>query len=241
MIDLSWLTSFTSCLPCTTCAPKEQIRVLSFSTPTVGAGILIKIPRDVRSVFVEVIGAGGGGSFLPSDVSLPAIFGSGGGSGAYSSSELTVVPGTFFRIQVGLGGTGGTSSSFPGTNGGDSSFVGEDVNIVGGGGKGAPGPQGGMRGVASGGKVNFNGQSGQNGGDPTLVSCAGMGGGSPNGSQGGFPGSFVGGTGFPGQVGSAPGAGGGGGWAQVGTQLSAGNGANGLVRIFLMSKKKLLC
>jgi len=85
MSYLSWINSMVSCFPCVIPQSKEQIKVRLFSIPTTGTGILFNIPPFVKRVFVETWSAGGGGSFLPSDVSVPAIFGAGGGFGSLFS------------------------------------------------------------------------------------------------------------------------------------------------------------
>lgn len=171
-------------------------------------------PAYVYKAKITVIGGGGGGgNFIAAGQP-----GGGGGSGGASISVITVVPGTVYTVTVGSGGgasSAGTASSFSGPG---------ITTITGGGGSGAgTSPNqwsGGDGGTASGGTLNIQGSSGQNG-DLTASNsyAAGSGGGAP----------FIGATTKVSQNGSAnSGSGGGGG---IFSSTSGGNGGTGLVII----------
>ena len=73
----------------------------------------LTIPSGVTHVFVELWGAGGGGSGGLSGGGCSqwgcasGLEGSGGGGGAYVRAVVDVVPGTTYNVVVGPGGTGG--------------------------------------------------------------------------------------------------------------------------------------
>lgn len=79
-------------------------------------------PQGVRSVWVELWGAGGGGSRPYGYQSA----GDGGGSGAYARSVVAVLPGASYTLVVGAGGLGATPPApfaMPGAAGETSSFA----------------------------------------------------------------------------------------------------------------------
>jgi hypothetical protein len=175
---------------------------VQFTTPGTYSWIA---PLGVTSVSAVAVGAGGSGGFS-----------CGGGGGALSWSNASVIPGTIYTVVVGLGGKS-TASPFP--SGGFSSF---GSNIVyAGGGYGA-----GVRpGFGIGGNVRI-GAGGGNGG----TSTAGHGGG--GGGAGGYTGNGGDHAPFNGSNGSGGGGGGGAGSRYTGTGGGGvgiyGQGANGL-------------
>jgi hypothetical protein len=75
-------------------------------------------PAGVTVVYVELWGAGGGGSMR---VTL-GQGGYGGGSGAYQRTALTVIPGVTYTVHVGAGGLG-DSGAGAGQNGEDTTIA----------------------------------------------------------------------------------------------------------------------
>lgn len=186
------------------------------------------VPAGVKKVFVEVWGAGGGGS----GGKLNGAGANGGGAGAYQSWYQTVVPGTPMSLKVGAGGLGGSggANAANGTSGGDgedSSFGGTSVA----GGLGGTNASVGTGGVATTGAA-MNGMSGGPGSVGGINSVltglifsgvGGQGGGAPKGGAGG---AGSGGTYSTAAIGVAPGGGGGGGGGQA-LVVPIGLGSNG--------------
>lgn len=103
---------------------------------SVTSGTNIRVPLDVRNLYVKVWGAGGGGGAgynTSGDIA---------GAGGYIEGTITVVPGEELIIRVGSGGQGGqdTSGGAGGTNGGgnggDGNPDGPGNPVAGGGGGG---------------------------------------------------------------------------------------------------------
>ena len=206
----------------------ESTVVVEFTTP--GAGTWT-VPSGVRSITVEVWGAGGGG-LTGSQAS------GGGGAGGYARSIIVVTPGDIINYSVGAGGT-------PGISGGDSVF---NTTITGGGGSSGTGATGGSGGIGSGGNAaNFNGGAGGNaptsgnannrggggGGGSALSDSDGGGGGNGNLSSGGTQGSGEGdgGQGGRGSTNAGNGQNPGGGGGGKGKDSTSGTGGDGQIVI----------
>jgi hypothetical protein len=195
-------------------------------------------PAGVTEITVEAWGGGGGGAATAGNNDGMG----GGGGGAYVRSELTVIPGNEYTIQIGTSGGIGLP-------GGDS-FFDSMLIIVARGGLNAIESTGGLGGSAalSLGDVRFaggNGGGGQTAGGNPNTRTGGGGGGSAftnaDGANGGNgqsnnPGTGGSGTGFGGnggpaggngQIGQTPGGGGGGG----GRQGNSAAGADGQIII----------
>jgi hypothetical protein len=136
-----------------------------FNTPGIFAFI---VPSGVSQLSASLYGGGGGGG-VGADVSSPSPGGGGGGgSGAYADGLLSVAAGDACTVEVGTGGSGGTSST-PALVGARSAITcGATTLIAAGGGAGGPGPNGagGPGGVALGfgggpGLELVNGRAGQ--------------------------------------------------------------------------------
>jgi hypothetical protein len=185
-----------------------------------------KVPPGVTAIWIEVWGAGGGGSNVPSYNQHS----SGGGGGGYGYARFTVVPGSIYSVVVGRGGVntgnGGSSSfgnliSATGGNGGAWTNTTTCANVAVGG-----------TGGASSATFNVSGASGGNG--IPCQSSGGIGGKGGSGGVGGSGGSvsFSGGA-LSGQNGQIPGGGGGGACTDNSAPNSAGgNGARGQVYIY---------
>jgi len=161
-------------------------------------------PTGVTQVTVKVWGAGGGGGGGGVD---NAGAGGGGGSGGYSSSVLTVVPGTSYSITIGAGGAGGGVGS-GWHNGGSNGSAGNSSRFVlnggtsvvangGGGGIAAFTYTGGAGATVGTGDVALAGNQGPNG--STYYQTSSPGGVAPNSlgsyASGGPGGASVGNTG----------------------------------------------
>ena len=87
------------------------------------------VPSWVTQVWVEAVGAGGGGGY----VQASGFNGNsaGGGGGGYAAGWVGVEAGISVTVTVGAGGTAGTSGTVDGTDGGTSSF-GAAVSAAGG-------------------------------------------------------------------------------------------------------------
>ena len=203
------------------------------------------VPPGVTSITVEVWGAGGGGG--KSDLDRDG----GGGGGAYAAQTISVIPGTIYNYEVGVGGGEGlagqrsrfrlgTATSLVRAVGGGTSIT-TNSNAGGIGGKGVnctgtirfDGGDGGRAGSFSDG----NGTGGGGGGSATASANGAVGqpGGTTNGGAGGI-GEGNGGRGAnygtydDGVNGVIPG-GGGGGDNDSGSNSSSGSGAHGQIRI----------
>ncbi|NOQ24652.1 MAG: CxxxxCH/CxxCH domain-containing protein [Bacteroidales bacterium] len=158
-------------------------------------------PAGITSVTVECWGGGsaGGGNTTGADG------GGGGGGGAYSSAVVTVIPGNFYTVTVGVGGTGVLGNI--GNSGGDSWF--KDLStVLAKGGLGGNPPISGAAGIAGTGGASGSGVG-------TTLFSGGNGGNGVNGNQGvGGGGGSSAGTGADGTdgtaglVGQVPGSGG---------------------------------
>ncbi len=207
------------------------------------------------TIKVEAWGAGGGGGGNSFSLS-----GGGGGGGAYASKTLTLSAGNY-SVVVGSGGVGAnrpaTSGGTAAQNGGNSTFGGSSVIANGGfaGGSlilGFPSTDGagGAGGVASIGP-GYTSHSGGTGGKALVGNANGGGGGgsawaSASGNNGGNSQAFDGGPGGTGEGtggeggsagdpagdGYSPGAGGGGKFIST---AKSGNGADGQVKITVIS------
>ena len=194
----------------------------------------IKIPCGVTSLTVEVWGGGGGGSTLTSIGN-----GGGGGGGAYSSGVITVIPGNYYPITVGGGGTSGstgsdswfstsstvmakggigvTSDKTAGANGGLASAGYGTTRYDGGKGADGSGTYGGGGGSSAGSAAVGNPATNATG--ATAPSGGGNGGAGKNGSTG------------SGSSGLQPGGGGGGAYKTGSGTTAGGSGGNGMVKI----------
>lgn len=177
-------------------------------------------PAGITSVTVECWGGGGAGG----GASSASIGGGGGGGGAYSTSILTLTPGTIYTVTVGAGAAGVSAAN--GGTGGDSWFSTTGTILAKGGSGGlfntaAGGGAGGASGSGVG-TTKFSGGAGGTGQNLVSGSGGGGGGGAGNAAVGG-----AGGNGGVG-VGGTAGAGGsvGGGAGAVGVITGAGNAGN---------------
>lgn len=219
------------------------------------------VPDGVNSVLIEIWGAGGGGG-APVNC-ICCLAGGGGGGGAYARKFLPVTPGTAYTVCVGGGGVGGSPSSGGacccGTKGGTTYVTGAGLsNFCAEGGYGGQSrcrpsgesmrsPNGGWPGT--GGDVNIRGGDGGVRGSLTSNDWC-------NGFSYGGPAPFGGRTMYIGYddcgryndwsgsgkwgslcgfTGNFPGGGGTGGWPSCccGICVCGGNGAPGLVRIWM--------
>lgn len=211
------------------------------STQTYTADGSFTVPAGVTSITVECWGAGGGGSRITSNSGRR---GGGGGGGAFALRTFAVTQGTIYNFTVGLGGTGGTNSSFA-TAGGNTVFIAGTIAASG----GAPGfdnsTNAGAGGTAASsfGTTTRSGGNGANGGG-TNSGGGGGGAGTANpgsnatGAAAGAGGAFGGGDGGTGvsgssngNAGSTYGGGGSGAVTNSNTDRYGGAGANGAIRI----------
>ena len=139
-------------------------------------------PSFVRAVEIECIGAGGGGGGNNGGGSN----GGGGGGGGYARALIACTPGTSYSYTVGLGGSGGPTTS-AGSAGTASTITIGSTTLTANGGNGGQGDggagTGGSGGSATGGDDNFTGGAGGNAGGaiggvggivtPIGFSCAG--------------------------------------------------------------------
>ena len=176
-------------------------------------------PTGVTSVSVACIGAGSSGS------NSNGSFATGGGGGALVYGTVTVVPGTVYNVQVGVGGTSpvfAASNSTNMTSGGASWFSTSSTLIAGGGSANIGGTVGGTNFVAGG--VGGNGGAGY-----TLATTQGGGGGGAGGYSGaggnGGSGSVTGGAGAAANAGSG---GAGGGSTTAVSAFNSGGGGSGV-------------
>jgi len=123
-------------------------------------------PAGVSSVFVKVIGGGGGSGGIK--YVAPATYGATGGGGGGGYSEGIVAVSGNVTVTVGAGGTAGADSGGTGGTGGTSSFAG-DSTLSATGGVGSAGRTttgagaGGAGGDGSGGTLNISGDAGRAG------------------------------------------------------------------------------
>lgn len=175
------------------------------------SGTSYTTPAGCTAIYVECVGAGGGGA---RNVSYA---GAGGGGGAYAAKYFAVSPSTSYSYTIGTGGSGGTIGNPDGGTGGSTTFIVDVTTLFAGGGGGGVSNSGlgGVGGSASNGDLNANGGAG---GSAWFQTSPGANGGS----------SFFGGAGT-GQSGNGSAGGGGGGGIAAGT---GGSGGNGLIRIW---------
>lgn len=178
--------------------PNGGVQVLSSS------GTFTVPPNVYFLKRVRLWGSGAGGG-----TSNSSFAGSGGGAGGYVESiNVPVTPGAVLTYTQGAPGAGGGGTSGGGSSSA-SSFNGmSTLGATGGTGAGSASSQvGGAGGIASGGTLNMNGQSGD-AGNPTATQVGGRGGSSPAGGQGGNASTGVAGVGlFPGGGGAGGGSG----------------------------------
>jgi hypothetical protein len=172
------------------------------------------VPCGVTSVTVQAWGGGGGGA---GDGSNATTSGGGGGGGGYSTSSISVTPGTLINFTVGAGGPGGSGNA-NGTLGGTSTF--STVSAPGGGG-GLFAGGGGTGGIGTSGTGNA-------GGDGVATGAGGAGG---NAAGGGGLGGLSNGVGNSGLPGGVPGGGGSGGDDEGGGTRDGGAGGAGRIII----------
>ena len=211
------------------------VRCLAYTGATYGpvAGKLIKFTafpasgtwtRSVgcKSVFVEVMGAGGGGGGVSNAAGYLA--GSGGAQGGRSLKRITTA-GATETVTVGAGGAAGANTGGAGGTGGTSSFGAfcSATGGVGGAGATATGISGtNAGGAGSGGDVNINGIPGNPGiAFTTLTTVASGAGAGPGGAQG------IQGVSFGGLAGQANSGGGGSGAASANGSTGQTGGAGG--------------
>jgi len=94
---------------------------IEFNNPTTWTA-----PEGITSIEVQVWGAGGGGAGNPGFGDA----GAGGGGGAYSKATITVVPGTTYNVQVGLGGFAGPITGTTTGGIGEDSWFGTTATIL---------------------------------------------------------------------------------------------------------------
>lgn len=164
-------------------------------------------PTDVKLVYINFIGAGGGGAY---DIGINAGAGGGGGELAVKF-PIPVVPGTVYFVQPGEGGTRGfgigASGNINGTDGNSTIFNG--FSALG----GQPGWQDGAGtlksdgGGPNGAQASLAGAT--NGTAESPVHFGGTSGGATSGSTGVFGGQAIGQYDSPAGTGSNPGSSGG--------------------------------
>jgi hypothetical protein len=195
------------------------------------------VPAGVTSITGKAWGGGGSGGGASGAGLLVGRGAAGGGGGAYVSSVLAVTPGAALSVVV-AGQTSGTTGA-NGTAGGNSTITGFEASFLAAGGSGgganntgtAPGATAGGTVAASAGTTRIAGVAGGSGNSALLslglFSGAGGAGGNSGGAGGVANSSLILGT-APGNIGTAPGGGGGGainsalGVAQIGGTGGAG-------------------
>jgi hypothetical protein len=183
---------------------------------------------------VHVIGGGGGGGKgRPGDHGPDAGGGAGGGGGgAYASAtnSLSLTPSSTINIQIGSGGTGGSSTEQAGTAGGDTWFDSSSTLMAKGGSGGLSGDnqRAGVAGGAGGAAASSVGDTTQSGGTGgtggTATGWSGGGGGGGAGAAGDTAAGTNGSTGADGVSDNSGGAGGDGG---QGNPTGGGAGGSG--------------
>lgn len=128
-------------------------------------------PAGVFQVRAQVWAAGGGGGGATGAANSVA---SAGGGGEYREGVFPVVPGTYYTVIVGAGGTFGISTPTGGGTGGTSSFGGV-ISAIGGSG-----------GIAANGAIQSTAGAGGTGGSGGSISRAGIGGGGAYAIPAGF-------------------------------------------------------
>lgn len=125
----------------------------------IGDSAVFQVPAGVKSLYIEAVGAGGGGANCIAAASRSGVSGGGGGAGGYASGIYSVTPGQAISYSVGAGGSagqaGGTTNfgSFVVCSGGVGSIFSTISTSVGGAG-----------GTATGGTiVNYTGGAGTDG------------------------------------------------------------------------------
>jgi hypothetical protein len=156
LLGTAFLISFSQKLAAQPSTVSQTTTTVEFTAPGTGTWT---VPAGVKSITVEVWGAGGGGA-----VSNTAA---GGGGGGYARSILLVTPGDLINYEVGAGGGPGTAG---GVSDWDNGIVAADGGDAGSGGTGGAG------GSSNTGDVTFNGGNGGDGG------ISGRGGGGGGGS-----------------------------------------------------------
>jgi hypothetical protein len=188
----------------------------TISTTGTGSGTWT-VPCDVSSIVVQAWGPGGKGG----DATGKSKYGSGGGSGGYTTSTLSVTPGQVISFTVGAGNTT--------TNTNISTLV-ASYGTTG----GSDGGAAGLGGSSSGGSTNTTGS-------PGIVGNATI-----SGAGGNCPSGGTGGAGITsdnnGNNGNFPGGGGGGGnKGNSGGSNSGGNGGDGQIKITYTSSLPSYC
>lgn len=177
------------------------------------------VPPNVTNVIVELIGGGGGGG--GQSPSAGGVGGGGGGGGAYTKALVSVTPGATYSINVGAGGAGGPSDTFPGgVSGSISSLTDSNGNTLAYANGGIFGRYGGQGG-------NLGGLGGSNAGNPAVFASPGNaaatdGGGAPTSGPPGAGIAFV-------TNGQLFGAGGSGGNTTVPGEQAGSSGVSGAV------------
>lgn len=167
-------------------------------------------PNGITSITVSCYGGGGAGTRAGSN-NTPA---GGGGGGAFSSSTISVIPGTTYGIRVGAGG----ASANPAGAGGDSWFGSASTVMAKGGSANANSVLTGASGGQASASVGTTKYSGGNGGTGSGTNAGAGGGGAGPTNNGGN-----GGTGTTVGTGNSPGGNGGAG--RTGTNGSGSAGA----------------
>jgi hypothetical protein len=189
----------------------------------------------LQFVIAHVVGAGGGGAGCDGTASQVSR-GSAGGAGAYAWKKIAAASlSTSETVTVGTGGAGGAAGANDGSPGGTSSF-GAHITCTGGAqgitataGTNVHTLNGGEGGTATGGDVNIPGSPAEF----AVRSSSGTGN-SGNSGAGPFGGAVSGtnGTG-DGVNATAPGAGGGSSQSKDATNYAGGNGADGIVIVYV--------
>ena len=204
----------------------------SFQIFTSGTAATYTRPSNVKSILIEVVGAGGGGGGSTGGAGTSS-FGGPGGAGGYARLFVASASSTY-TYTVGAGGAGGTAGNNVGSTGGTTTFSASSLQATGGaGGNGSASsaaPQnviGGAGGVGSNGDINIAGNMGS--WSAVIVSGSV---GIPGSGGGGYFGGSVATTGLgAGQAGKGFGSGGGGGLSTT-TSFAGGAGAGGLIIVW---------
>jgi hypothetical protein len=249
--------------PSSTQTPTPSITPTMTNTPSTTPPILTiesftgtttwTAPYDA-SIIVECWGGGGGGGAARRFTGSATAAGGGGAGGSYAKKTISVISGTTYTINVGLGGTKMSIDGSGGLPGGATWFSASTLVYAAGGGAGGfgnsatatPFGSGGTASNASIGDIIYSGGDGMSG---TTTFGGGAGGGAGSSSNGSSATSDTGGNGGTGNAeggngangslvngngsqGNTTGGGGSGGyWDTTSGSSTGGDGARGLLKI----------
>jgi hypothetical protein len=164
-------TATTNTTQVATTAMVQAAISTSLVAPTVtyltsGTAATYTTPADVKVLFVEVLGAGGGSGGVDGQGAGTVAHSRGGGAGGYLQKRISA-PDATYTYTVGAAGSAGAAGDNSGGNGGTSTFTdGASITLSSGGGVGGGGmtgtsgngtSSGALGGVSSGGDLNVAG------------------------------------------------------------------------------------